>query len=263
MPKRTLREEVKEIREQLSKLQKRLETLEGEEEHPARVRTFIDGFDEVIGGGIPRGHVCLLSGPSGTMKTSIALNMLHANSKDDVRVLYITLEETKESLIETMRSLGLDADDADFIVDIGRLRTEHEGVEETGNWIDVLRSFISKRKRYRKTELLVIDSLTALYSLEELRNPHRELFHFFAFLRDLEITSVFIFDSDREGSYPNREDSIADGSFCVSFRRSPDGSVGLTIRCIKQRHTNHSMDYHKLTFENGRFSIGPLSSSSP
>ncbi|MFQ6128046.1 MAG: RAD55 family ATPase [Thermoplasmata archaeon] len=264
MPRKTLREEVKEIKRQLSRLQKRLETLEGRQEvRPAKTRTYIDGFDEIIGGGISRGHVSLLSGPSGTMKTSIALNMLQRNSKDGRKVLYITLEETKESLLETMRSLGLDAEDADFIVDIGRLRMEHEEVDKTGNWIDVLKDFISKRKRYRKVELLVIDSLTALYSLTELSDPHKVLFHFFAFLRNLGITSIFIFDSDREGNYPNREDSIADASFHVNFQRSPDGSVGLMMRCIKLRHSKHSMDYHELRFENGRFSIGPLSSSSP
>ncbi|MFQ6106957.1 MAG: RAD55 family ATPase [Thermoplasmata archaeon] len=263
MPRRSVKEEIKEIREQLSNLQKRLETLEREEEGPFRLRTYIGGFDEVIGGGVPRGHVCLLSGPSGTMKTSIALNMLLANRRNGLKVLYITLEETKESLVETLRSLGLDADDSDFIVDIGRLRTEHDGVEETGNWMDGLREFISKRRRYRKVELLVIDSLTALYSITELQSPHKEMFHFFAFLRNLGITTVFISDLDKERGHPHREDSIADGLFLVDFRRSPDGSVGLMIRCIKLRHTRHSMSYHELRFENGAFSIGPFSNNFP
>lgn len=262
MPRKTLREEVKEIQAQLAKLQNRLETLEGREEgHPTRIRTHIDDFDDLIGGGIPRGHVCLLSGPSGVMKTSIALYMLQHNNEDGVHPLYISLEETRESLQETMRSLGLDGN-SDFIVDIGRLRTEHEDVEETGDWIGVLKDFITKRKRYRKVEFLVIDSLTGLYSLAELADSHRELFHFFAFLRNLGITSLFIYDQGEEGRYPNREDSIADGLFHMGFHCLPDGSVRLKLRCAKLRHTGHSMDYHELRFENGRFSVGPLSSSS-
>lgn len=264
MPRRTLKEEVKEMRGVLSELQKRLETLEGRHAmHPSKVRTHIEGFDEVVGGGISRGHVAILSGPSGTMKTSIALNMLQKNSKDGLGVLYITLEETRESLLETMRSLDINSDSADFIVDIGRLRAEHEEAEETGNWIQVLEDFISKRKKSHGVDLLVIDSLTALYSLAELNNPRKELFHFFSFLRDSETTSLFIFDSNREGGFPNREDSIADASFHVSFRESSNGSVGLALRCIKLRHSEHSMNYHQLRFENGRFFIGPLSSNSP
>ncbi len=262
MPGKTLRDEVKEIQAQLAKLQKRLESLEGLEERPtARIRTYIDGFDDLIGGGIPRGHVCLLSGPSGAMKTSIALNLLTRNSENGAQVLYISLEETKESLQETMRSMGL-SEDSDFIVDVGRLRTEHEDMEETGDWIEVLKDFITKRKRYRKVDLLVIDSLTGLYSLAGLDEPHRDLFHFFAFLRNLGTTSLFIFDQGEEGVYPNREDSIADGLFHVGFHRLQDGSVGLKLRCAKLRHTKHSMDYHELRFENGRFLVGPLPSSS-
>ena len=212
MPKKSLREEVKDLRRQLASLQERLETIEEvEEEHPARIMTYIEGFDDLIGGGIPKGHVCLLSGPSGTMKTTIALNMLCNNSKNGLKALYITLEETKESLIETTGSLCADFD-SDFIVDIGRLRTEHEEVEETGKWIDVLKAFISKRKRYRKIELLAIDSLTALYSLADLESPHRDMFHLFAFLRDLDITTLFISDLAANSRFPNREDSIADGA---------------------------------------------------
>jgi circadian clock protein KaiC len=264
MPKRTLKQEVNEMRGALSELQKRLENLEGRHAmHPSKIRTHIEGFDEVVGGGISRGHVTILSGPSGTMKTSIALNMLQKNSKDGLGVLYITLEETRESLLETMRSLGMNSDNTDFIVDIGRLRSEHEEAEETGNWIQVLEDFISKRKKTHDVDLLVVDSLTALYSLAELNNPRKELFHFFSFLRDSETTSLFIFDSNREGGFSNREDSIADASFHISFRESSNGSVGLALRCIKLRHSEHSMDYHQLRFENGRFFIDPLSSNSP
>jgi KaiC/GvpD/RAD55 family RecA-like ATPase len=262
MPDKTLREEVKELRAQLAKLQSRLETVEGREEKPeTRVRTYIDDFDDLIGGGIPRGHVCLLSGPSGTMKTSIALYTLHRNSEKGIHPLYISLEETKESLREGMRSLGLEGD-SDFVVDIGRLRTDHAEVEEEGRWMDVLKQFITKRRRYRKVELLVIDSITGLYSLTDMRDPHRELFHFFAFLRSLEITSLLVFDMGEDGRYPNSEDTIADGLFQVGFHQSPDGLVRLKLRCAKLRHTEHSRDYHRLRFENGRFSVGPLPSSS-
>jgi KaiC/GvpD/RAD55 family RecA-like ATPase len=262
MSEKTLREEVNELQTQLAKLQKRLESLEGREERVnTKVRTFIDDFDDLIGGGIPQGHVCLISGPSGAMKTSIALYALHHNSENGVNPLYISLEETKESLQEGLQSLGLEGN-SDFVVDIGRLRTEHMEVEERGNWMDVLRQFITKRRRYRKIELLVIDSVTGLYSLTDMRDPHKELFHFFAFLRDLGITSLLIFDMKGDDGFPDREDSIADGLFQVGFHHLPDGSVRLKLRCAKLRHTKHSMDYHELRFENGRFSVGPLPSSS-
>ena len=37
-----------------------------------RIPLHIEGFDEQLGGGIPEGHVCLMAGTSGTMKSSTA-----------------------------------------------------------------------------------------------------------------------------------------------------------------------------------------------
>ena len=42
-----------------------------------RIRTFIHGFDDKLGGGIPEGHVVLLAGEPGTMKSTIAFNMIY------------------------------------------------------------------------------------------------------------------------------------------------------------------------------------------
>ncbi len=33
-----------------------------------RVPTGISGFDDLVEGGIPKGHVCLIAGSAGTMK---------------------------------------------------------------------------------------------------------------------------------------------------------------------------------------------------
>ena len=43
----------------------------------ARIRTFIHGFDEKMSGGIPQGHVVLLAGEPGTMKSTIAFNIIY------------------------------------------------------------------------------------------------------------------------------------------------------------------------------------------
>src|SRR5205823_1239634 len=36
-----------------------------------KIRTYIDGLDEVLGGGLPAGHVVLVSGLPGTMKSTL------------------------------------------------------------------------------------------------------------------------------------------------------------------------------------------------
>src|SRR3989304_1867010 len=62
-----------------------------------RIRTAIEGFDEALEGGIPKGHVVIVGGPSGTMKTSLALNLLHVNRSRGVRGVFVALAEGRES----------------------------------------------------------------------------------------------------------------------------------------------------------------------
>src|SRR3989337_2108751 len=57
-----------------------------------RVRTFIDGFDELLGGGVPKGSVVLVSGAAGTMKTAMTFSILYENGKGGAQAPSITLQ---------------------------------------------------------------------------------------------------------------------------------------------------------------------------
>src|SRR5256886_11746579 len=76
----------------------------------ALVKTHIRGFDqEVLRGGIPQGHVILIRGASGTMKSSLAYYILYHNALGGLPGLYVTLEQTAGSLLEHVAALGLKA----------------------------------------------------------------------------------------------------------------------------------------------------------
>ena len=42
-----------------------------------RIPTHIEGLDENMQGGIPQGHICLVAGASGAMKSSLTFSMLY------------------------------------------------------------------------------------------------------------------------------------------------------------------------------------------
>ncbi|MEE9507217.1 MAG: ATPase domain-containing protein, partial [Thermoplasmata archaeon] len=68
-----------------------------------RVKTFIRGLDERMEGGIPDKYLTLICGRAGTMKSSIAFNILYHNAKENgLRGVYITLEQNRKSLVESM-----------------------------------------------------------------------------------------------------------------------------------------------------------------
>src|SRR3972149_3604030 len=154
-----------------------------------RLQTYIEGFDEVLGGGIPRGSVVLVCGTPGTMKTSVTFSILYNNVKNNgSKALYISLEEGHDDLKRAMTELGLAGiDDLElYILDVSKIRLEHKEDETSKNWFEILEKYIEQRVKMNKFDLVVIDSMAALYSLTQMQNPRRQLFHFFGFPTDVE-----------------------------------------------------------------------------
>src|SRR3954468_11419087 len=65
---------------------------------PARLSTGIPGLDDVLGGGLPQGHMYLIEGESGAGKTTLGLHFLLAGQRRGERTLWITLSETERQL---------------------------------------------------------------------------------------------------------------------------------------------------------------------
>ena len=89
------------------------------------VLTHIEGFDQYLEPGIPWGSVCLVCGGPGTLKTTFTFSLLYNNMKlKNYKGLYISLEQSKESLLTNMSKLGLNEIDSESleIADYGTLR---------------------------------------------------------------------------------------------------------------------------------------------
>ena len=72
------------------------------------VPTGVDGLDEMLGGGIPRGHVVSLLGSFGTGKTTFALQFIMQGVINGEKGIFITLEEDVESILKTAQGYGWD-----------------------------------------------------------------------------------------------------------------------------------------------------------
>lgn len=97
-----------------------------------RVSSGHEDLDAILGGGFIQGSAVLLSGLTGTGKTSFAATFARAASDKGRKVLYVNFEESRDSLVAGMRSIGVDLGGA---IEGGALRVlaempESKGIEE-------------------------------------------------------------------------------------------------------------------------------------
>lgn len=221
-----------------------------------RVRTFIHGFDEKLGGGIPPGSIVLLAGEPGTMKSTIAFNVLYQNALREGRTgTYISLEQGRESLTRHLVGMGLSPKDVEAkvsIVDLGMIRRNLDGMAQR-TWMDIFKMYASNLKRSLDYDLLAVDSLPVLEVMARFENPREDLFQLFEWLRDLKATTILISEmkpgSEDFGKYG--EEFLSDGIIHLKMERVDDANIQRRIRCVKMRGTTHSPNYYTLIFQNG------------
>ncbi|MCI4370921.1 MAG: RAD55 family ATPase, partial [Thermoplasmata archaeon] len=71
-----------------------------------RVPTGVIGLDEMLGGGLPAGHVVLVTGLPGTGKTCFGLQFLFAGAARGEPGVYLSLEEEEPALLASARQFG-------------------------------------------------------------------------------------------------------------------------------------------------------------
>ncbi|MBA3670477.1 MAG: circadian clock protein KaiC [Gemmatimonadaceae bacterium] len=183
----------------------------------AKSATCIDGFDEITGGGIPRGRVTLLLGEPGAGKTVFALETLvNGATKNREPGIFVAFEESSKQLITNAATFGwdlealqreqlffLDArlspaimqagdfDLAGMLVAITAKAKAMNAKRVVFDGLDVLLSLLAdptaeRREMYRIYEWLQAEGLTGLITAKatEADRPSTERYAFMQFMVD-------------------------------------------------------------------------------
>jgi KaiC/GvpD/RAD55 family RecA-like ATPase len=235
-------------------------------------RDSIPGLDKVFKNDIERPKVILVTGPPGSMKTSFCYSLMsnYLRNKNEFG-LYATLEETSESHLHNMESMGVKLSAKMQISDMTDLREIDqidEVIGDTAQTDYVL--FIEKMiQRFRRTHgdkfsIFVLDSLGALYSLmENSQEMRKKMFYFFKMLRDNNLVTFIIMERSLTGESQllGNEGFLADGIVMLGLDR-PRGTLVRYLQVEKMRAAEHSMEKHAIQVgKSGMTVLGPLLSS--
>ncbi len=212
--------------------------------NPSRVRTGIEGLDELIEDGFPGDSVILVAGSPGAGKTTLAAQFLLQGVQDSEKGLYVSFAETKDALLRNLLRFGWDFAELERkgrVVVLDLSTTKESGIQGNLNLIlDRLTEMGARR--------LVIDSFNA-FSLA-LREPTdvRFLVHLlYRFLQRMGCTTVIISDMrwgcQQIGS--GVEEFIVDGIILLQTHFDKEGRLKRTCSILKMRSTDHSRMTHE------------------
>ena len=235
----------------------------------SRIPTYIDDLDDILGGGIPEGRVIIISGDTGTMKSSLAYYILYNNALNaNTKGLYMTIEQEPEDLLLQFESIGLNHDKVNkfiSILDIRRLIKDAE--KSIGPMIGVITDYKEKQMKlysvikervfdlFRNYEIIVLDSLSALVDLYEIGSNDRETLKFlFDLLKEPRRTTFIIQEKSNSNTTTPIESFIADGIIELFYKEIKD-SRQLCLRIKKLRYTRHPLDDFILFHEKGKFKV--------
>src|SRR2546425_168100 len=210
-------------------------------------RSAIDGLDKVIRSDIVPPKVILVTGPPGSMKTSFCYTLMSRYLKDTGEFgLYTTLEETVQSHLRNMESLGVELSMNMQISDFTDLREIDAlvGPDDQTDYLAFIERMIGHYRKVHghKFKLFALDSLGALYSLmENTTNMRKRMFYFFKMLRDNELTCLVVMERapNGESQLLGNEGFLVDGIVVLGLDRSR-GKLVRYLQVEKMRSVDQS-----------------------
>jgi circadian clock protein KaiC len=220
-------------------------------DHPApasRISTGIDRLDGMMGGkGFYRGSSILLSGTSGTGKTSVAAHFVDAACRRGERCLYFAFEESPRQIVRNMRSIGIDLEPW---VQKGHL--QFHAARPTYGGIEEVLLVSHKDIASFKPSVVVVDPITNLLMVSTLHEVRSMLTRLVDFLKTQQITAIFTSLTAAGGSLEANEADISSlmDTWLLLKTIEVGGERNRALYVLKSRGMEHSNQIREFLLTN-------------
>jgi circadian clock protein KaiC len=233
-----------------------------------KIRTGIPGFDLIVDGGLKEGKTIVLSGESGSGKSTFGMQFLHNGASDfEEPGIFVTLTQSPQELISDFEGYGWDIqklvdEEKLLIIDARPFKMDDEMFEsellcetEPFPFTHLTQLILQGIKKIR-AKRLVVDSLSVLsmqYGNQfNTRQGIQKMIHA---LDEKKCTSIFI--SENLDSRTPPEWYAASGIVILNHVQKTN-TMERSIQVIKMRGTKHSEQTYPIRFnENGYHVLHP------
>ncbi|HET7890821.1 MAG TPA: ATPase domain-containing protein, partial [Candidatus Sulfotelmatobacter sp.] len=227
-----------------------------------RLRTGIEGLDDMLEGGLPSGHLYLIEGDPGTGKTTLALQFLLSGIASGESALYVTLSESAKELRDVAASHGWSLDKVqifEMLPDEDALRPErqytvfHPSEVELG---DTTKAIVAKVEEVNPKRV-VIDSLSELRMLaQDPLRYRRQILAFKQYFSGKQRT-VLLLDDRTNTARDLQLQSVAHGVIALENLPRDYGVKRRRVEILKLRGSSFREGFHDYYIKRGGLSVYP------
>ena len=233
----------------------------------AKSASGIAGFDEITGGGFPRGRTSLVCGSAGCGKTQLAMEFIARGARDyNEPGVFMSFEENEEELKSNVRSLGFDLDDLieRKLLAMDYVAVERSEIEETGEY-DLEGLFVRLQHAISSVgaKRVALDTIEALFSgLANQAILRAELRRLFRWLKVQGVTTL-ITGERGDGTLTRQgiEEYVSDCVITLDHRVTDQLSTR-RLRIVKYRGSTHGTNEYPFLITHSGISVLPITSLS-
>ncbi len=206
-----------------------------------RVKTGIEGVDDLISGGLIPGSLTLLTGTAGTGKTIFSSQFIHNGAtKFNQPGVYVSFEEPADNIKANAKNLGWDFEKLEKEKKVIFVRYDPYHIEDIS---DLIETNIKKIGAQR----VVIDSVSSLgLYVRDVPELRRMIFNVSLLLRKLGCTSILtseILPLQKSLSRFGIEEFVTDTVIVLYYLRA-DSQYSRSMTVWKMRGSSHSQKLH-------------------
>jgi circadian clock protein KaiC len=231
----------------------------------AKCPTGIHGFDEITGGGLPRGRPTLLCGGAGCGKTLFAMEFIVRGAMlFGEPGVFMSFEETTDELKANVASLGLDLAEleSERKVLLEFVHIERSEIHETGEY-DLEGLFVRLNLAIDSigAKRVVLDTLEALFAgLPNEAILRAELRRLFRWLKTKGVTAVITAERGREQLTRHGLEEYVSDCVVLLDHRVNDQIATRHLRVIKYRGALHGTNEFPFLIGDMGISVLPITS---